>query len=175
MSRTAREAVKKAGPWLLVLVVAAAVLIAIGWGWTPLKPKAGMLQVGADVATSLFAVALFLERSLAVINDLFFPREGQTLLEEVADDPKREKVRVIVGFIFAVALSVAGMRTLNGLVESPPTGIQLDAFRVLDIVLTAGLLAGGSNGLAQIIEILRKQKDSLVARLEQDRRRAEPA
>lgn len=168
----------------VLLVVGAQGGLGVG---IPYKPKA--LEAAADLATSLFVVALFLERALAVINDLLFGKEQQLAdaaffasgsatarkgLAEVSS--KKEMTRLAVGFLFGLLVSGAGPRTLEGLLNLSALQIS-DSHRALfygvDIVLTAGLLAGGSNGLALIIEILKKRAQSTYWNL-MDSLRARP-
>ncbi|WP_316395237.1 hypothetical protein [Bradyrhizobium sp. 33ap4] len=115
-----------------------------------------------------------------MINDLLFGEEQQTAdaaffasesatarqaLVEVSS--KREATRLAVGFLFGLLVSGAGPRTLEALLDlSPVPPLQLSGshrtlFYGVDVVLTAGLLAGGSNGLAVIIEILKKRTQSI--------------
>jgi hypothetical protein len=169
---------------LVVLIVGAMDGLGVG---IPYKRDA--LKAAADLATSLFVVALFFERSLAVINDLLFGKEQQSAdeaffatgdgsrLAVVAS--KKEMTRLAVGFLFGLLVSGAGPRILEALLELspapplPPLKIS-DSHRALlygvDIVLTAGLLAGGSNGLAAIIDIIKKRTQSFYWHLMEERR-----
>lgn len=123
--------------------------------------KRDALKAAADLATSLFVVALFFERALAVINDLLFGKEQQldaaffasgdrTELAEA--NFKKEATRLAVGFLFGLLVSGAGPRTLEALLDLPPLGSASpklsDSHRTLfygvDIVLTAGLLRAGA-------------------------------
>uniref|UniRef100_UPI002FE20A4D hypothetical protein n=1 Tax=Phenylobacterium sp. TaxID=1871053 RepID=UPI002FE20A4D len=150
-----------------------------------------MPAAGVKVATALFVVALFLERSLAVLNGLLFP-EGPALERKVVDPmlsatcqrgaqdeldqvkARKARVRMAAGFVFALAIAAAGTRTLEGLMEPPAKDLidQLALFRGADIVLTAGLLAGGSDGLARIIDALKELIENLKARRRAETRAA---
>jgi len=71
-----------------------------------------------------------------------------------AVDAKRERARLLLGFAASFAISAAGVRTLTGLVAE---GQVLTSYAtIVDIMLTAGLLAGGSNALAKLIEVLQE-------------------
>jgi hypothetical protein len=172
---------------LVVLIVGAMGGLGVG---IPYKRDA--LKAAADLATSLFVVALFFERALAVINDLLFGKEQQladaafftsgdgTKLAEV--NSKKEATRLAVGFLFGLLVSGAGPRTLEALLDLPPLASASpklsDSHRTLffgvDIVLTAGLLAGGSNGLAAIIEIIKKRLQSFYWNLMESLRTKPP-
>jgi hypothetical protein len=53
-----------------------------------------------------------------------------------------------VSFIIGVIISIAGFRVLDSLfISEGITGIQLRIYNYTDILLTAGILAGGSNGI----------------------------
>jgi hypothetical protein len=164
---------------LVVLIIGTTGGLGVG-----IQYKRDALKAAADLATSLFVVALFFERALAVINDLLFGNEQQ-----IADEAffangdgtkvavvtsKKEMTRLAVGFLFGLLVSGAGPRTLEALLELPPgTGLS-DSHRALfygvDIVLTAGLLAGGSNGLAIIIDVIKKRTQSFYWHLMEERR-----
>ena len=134
-----------------------------------------MLEEGGKVAGALFVVAVFLERSLAVLNGLWSGDPVRRARAALATDRAaglmlmaeadlwKERVRLAVGFLFALLISAAGARTLEGLMAAPEAGDQRALFHGVDMVLTAGLLAGGSNGLAQLIELLKAQvQDTLM-------------
>lgn len=122
--------------------------------------KRDALKAAADLATSLFVVALFFERALAVINDLLFGKEQQLDAAffasgdrtELAEANFKEATRLAVGFLFGLLVSGAGPRTLEALLDLPPLGSASpklsDSHRTLfygvDIVLTAGLLRAGA-------------------------------
>jgi len=74
-----------------------------------------------------------------------------------------------LGFIIGIIISAVGIRTLGSIIdvsmiENNP--VQIIAFRVIDTVLTGGLLAGGSDGIHKIAELFRNffEGQSAVAR-----------
>jgi hypothetical protein len=76
-------------------------------------------------------------------------------LREIAD--KEEKLRIVIAVPVAFFLSAAGVRTLSALMMVngvAAESIQGQALLGADIVLTAGLIAGGSNGLAQLLKLI---------------------
>lgn len=175
--------------WLVPAIAALGVILAFVAAcslWPGLAYKANIVTQGADAAAALFIVAVFLERSLAVINSILFGQQEKQIEAQLAAalrgepdfavaadlekqlavlDAWKERLRVGLGFIFAVGVSAAGARTLTALLALPGSKDQLYLFTAIDILLTAGLLAGGSNGIAMIIEILKKQATTTLARL----------
>ena len=61
------------------------------------------------------------------------------------------------GLMLGLAISLAGVRTLNSLVTPDSyAGLsvsQKNFFDLVDVVITAGLVAGGSNGLHSILQV----------------------
>ena len=76
-------------------------------------------------------------------------------LREIAD--KEEKLRIVIAVPVAFFLSAVGVRTLSALMMIngvAAESIQGQALLGADIVLTASLIAGGSNGLAKLLQII---------------------
>jgi len=167
----------KSATWLLsaayLLVIAVFILIVRDPSHN-LHPaeayKDNVILAAVGVATALFVVAIFLERSLAVMNALLFGDElrdahlarvdsasADAETKATADArvaaamSKKERMRLLVGFIAGLLISAGGIRTLGGLVAAPNPTDWL--FEPMDVLLTAGLLAGGSNGLAYLIQV----------------------
>lgn len=161
----------KAAGWLLgvafALVVLIFILITIDNPLGGAQPyKQPILESALSVVTSLFVVALLIERSLAIVNSLIWGEEQRKVELQLVDGKdkadarkslaevmaKKERLRLLLGFVAALFVSAVGIRTLQGLVElSAPSAL----FYPVDVLLTAGLLAGGSNGLAFLIQFLK--------------------
>jgi hypothetical protein len=167
---------EKAAGWLIaagfVLIIAI-----VGLNAGHLTPgqnyQQNMPQAGATVALGLLVVTLFVERSSAVVNALLFgdsqrnadlhlrnagPDEiGAAQQELAAVMTRKERVRLLFSFASGILISVAGVRTLQGLlaIASPPVPPLTGLFEAVDVVLTAGLIAGGSNGLAFLVQLLK--------------------
>lgn len=130
-----------------------------------------MTAAGVKVIASLVVVALILERALAAFNDLLFGQALTDARQGIATAPNRsaeqvdttrERARLILGLAAGLLISAAGMRTLLGLTKMP----TLDSFQTaIDIWLTAGLLAGGSNGLAKLVDVLHEGAAQRVSAL----------
>ena len=66
---------------------------------------------------------------------------------------------MITGLFVGIIISSLWIRTLNQLVttesiQSLPS-LQSSAFRFIDVLLTGGLIAGGSDGIHKIIDLYR--------------------
>jgi hypothetical protein len=87
--------------------------------------------------------------------------QSQTPRNALAEFAKAEEaIRIAFGFCFAVLVSTAGVRTLAALVMidgsgGMPDGFQKSLAHMLDIALTAGLIAGGSDGLAKLLQLIK--------------------
>lgn len=167
---------QKAAGWLMaaafVLIVAIVGLNA-GHLTQGINYQQNMPQAGASVALGLLVVTLFVERSSAVVNALLFgdaQRNADLKLRNVEDADlapaqqelasvmtRKERVRLLFSFASGILISVAGVRTLQGLlaIASPPVPPLTPLFEAVDVVLTAGLIAGGSNGLAFLVQLLK--------------------
>lgn len=87
--------------------------------------------------------------------------------DDAAVEAKKKRIRVVVGFLFGLAISAAGVRSLAALVEPDPTDVlsQINLFNAVDIVVTAALLAGGSDGMAKLAQLLRIAIDRTITKL----------
>jgi len=117
---------------------------------------------------SLFAIALFFERCIEVIVAIFRNKKAAEYKNELEKSPtdKAEKklthyrletqsISLRVSFIVGIVVSAAGIRILGELVTIP-SGIALpqqNFFHLVDIFITAGVLAGGSDGIHQLMTV----------------------
>jgi hypothetical protein len=123
-------------------------------------------------------VVLVVERAMASVNAIVFgteqraadlaseddQRHGLIQLSKVLGD--KERARILGSFIAGLFISAAGVRTLEGLLET--TALSAPANSLLypvDVVLTAALIAGGSNGLAFLLGLT---KEKLMPRGEKE-------
>lgn len=93
--------------------------------------------------------------ALQEIKDRLFEAEENL---QAHQDYTRQRI-LQIAIVFALLLSAVGLRSLEGIVQYPETEtiseiFRLYLFRILDISLTAGLIAGGSEGLHSIIKKL---------------------
>ena len=164
----------KAMGWLFAAAIVAMIAALAMRNLLPgLKYQDEMLDKAIETVLALLIVTLFVERSMAVINALLFGEqqrdadiamaraqggEGKAKAEEAQAQvlTLKERVRLLLGFGVALFISAAGVRTLEGLMQGlPPTEAGKQLFFGVDIVLTAGLIAGGSNGLAFLLQLLK--------------------
>jgi hypothetical protein len=164
----------------LILALTVAALVWFAKDIPAALPLASDMAVAAaKVVASLFAVALLLERALAAFTDLLFGQERSDANQQLAAahapppaeagaapalapvlraleqiDSKRERARLLMGLAAGFVISAAGIRTIAGLVAAPQTMTWFQT--IVDICLTAGLLAGGSNGLSKLADVLQE-------------------
>lgn len=158
-----------------------------------IKFKNNMADEAGKLLGALLVIALFLERLLAVCNIIIFAqkeREIEGALLQVGNsreqynelikaytnlEGEKDRLRVIWAFLMALVIAGAGVRTLAPLIMLPVvspaepfplwTDPQKSFFSFVDIVLTAGILAGGSDGIAKLISTLKLQLSTIRSRL----------
>ena len=95
--------------------------------------------------------------------------EARQRLDELCQDKLRYRARtriyaLRIGVIMGVAVSVAGLRTLGVLV--PETAVmafglvQQVIFHTMDVIITGGVIAGGSDGIHKMAEWYRLAMES---------------
>jgi len=169
-----------------IFIVAFAALLGI-WRFGGVPFVSDVPAAATKLVASLLIVTLFTERSLAAINAAVFGGKQKLYESKIRDldiglelgtlqpvnaqaDAKiyrtnlavlagqEEKVRIAIGFAFAVLISAAGVRTLSALVmiDGLEDGTQKNLAHMVDILLTAGLIAGGGNGLAELLQLMKQ-------------------
>lgn len=84
-----------------------------------------------------------------------------------------KEIALLVGFVFGIFVSLAGVRALHGLLsDSTQTGTL---FTVADIVVTGAMLAGGSEGIHRMANAFTSFMDSLSAQADASQKRATDA
>lgn len=118
---------------------------------------------------SIFAIALFFERCIEVVVAIFRNKTAELLKNEL-DKPHHNKdaetnltnyrletqsISLRIGFVVGIVVSAAGIRILGELVTIPSyiSQPQQNFFHLVDIFITAGVLAGGSDGIHQIMTV----------------------
>ena len=161
--------------WLALLVVAVGVVVVIqGDALKPIDVAAGegpfltaLVQLGI-----LYVVALFVERSLEVLLKAW-RQGGKTRLEEqarAADDSGRaaaeselqeyragtQKRALLAGLTLGIMVSLSGVRLLGPIFDfgAAASGFQQGLFQFTDILLTAGLIAGGSATIHELMALI---------------------
>lgn len=74
---------------------------------------------------------------------------------------KEDALRVWVGLAVCTFVAMVGVRTLGSLMQP---SANTTFFNTVDIVVTAGLLAGGSQGIAQLSDVISKVLSAAKAR-----------
>lgn len=118
---------------------------------------------------SLFSIALFFERCIEVIVAIFRNKKAAEYKNELDKSPtdkdiekkltnyrlETQSISLRVSFIVGIAVSAMGIRILGELVDIPQDiGLsQKNLFNLVDIFITAGVLAGGSDGIHQLMTV----------------------
>ena len=133
-----------------------------------------MAVAAASTITALLAVTLFVERAMAGVNAIVFGDAQRIAERQLIEGTKtalstlsnvlgvKERVRLFGSFLAGLFVSAAGIRTIEGLVQAGTADPPSNSFLIpVDIILTAALIAGGSNGLAFLLQLA---KDTLTDR-----------
>ena len=169
-------------------LLAAKNLLPAGIAFKPVDP-----QTVFGLLTWLFAVALFVERAVEVVvlvlrdagadvlqarvdaaqaqidaaqkNDPAAPATSTALTEASsalgAFRADTKEIALCIGFVFGVLVALAGVRALGGLVAAP-AGATL--FTAVDTVITGAVLAGGSEGIHQMVNVFSDFMTALSAK-----------
>jgi len=65
-----------------------------------------------------------------------------------------KRIALASSFLLGLFIAATGIRAIEPLIESVPDNIQGSFFRLFDILLTGGLIAGGSEGIHKITQFL---------------------
>lgn len=156
-----------------VLIIAVALLVSVFELTSTAVLKEGINQADYN---SLFAnlaiIAVILERFIEVFNSIW-RRKGKIELQLAVDAAKTPEERLTAqkaldtyrsqtetyamygGFMVGLVVAIAGVHVLQVIYDmSSLTGWQSALFRATDIVLTAGLLAGGSKGVNAVTAVV---------------------
>lgn len=163
---------------ILITLLIAAVL-------QPQGIQFGVFDIAAafKILTILFVIALFQERALDVFLTIIRAPESEEMkrnLEKLKSEPKSPKrdkaieeldkklsdykiatrnMAMKIGYFTGFIIAMIGIRSLEPMIDLDQFGnissMQQSAFRVVDVFITGGLLAGGSDGIHKITEILR--------------------
>ena len=136
--------------------------------WQPKFQSAIYLKTESytDIVIGLFsaylAISLAIESAVEIYLKVFIKSnsngEDEAENEGIKKDSKIKTNASIASLIVGIAVSLAGVRFLEPFFEiSSLSGFQLLLFHSLDILLTAGLLSGGSDGIHQITSFYRQQ------------------
>jgi len=62
-------------------------------------------------------------------------------------------IALFISFILGLLVSMSGIRAIQPLIDLPLTSIHVFNLSFIDIILTGGLLAGGSDGVHQLVRV----------------------
>ena len=165
--------------WVASLVVALAALVFfLSDALTPLDARDGAAPFRTALAQLgiLYIIALFVERSLEVLIKAW-RQGGKSALEAdvraaAEGEPARaaaerslqeyragtQRRALLVGLTLGIMVALSGVRLLGPIFDPAATGappaFQQDLFRFTDILLTAGLIAGGSATLHELLALI---------------------
>lgn len=92
-------------------------------------------------------------RSLAPLGDIDQLLEAEAQLEQIKNE-RRRTLRV-AGFAAGIVIALFGFRVLSNLLVEPIADpIQNRFVTIMDMVLTAGLVSGGSGGIHNLVNVL---------------------
>ena len=162
--------------WLALLVLALTTIVfLLGDSLQPIRTKDGeapfltaLTQLGI-----LYIVALFVERSLEVLIKAW-RQGGKSRLEEAVrlaeEGAKAETERaleeyragtqrraLLLGLTLGILVSLSGVRLLGPIFEfdaASTWSFQQAVFQFTDIIVTAGLIAGGSSSIHQVMALV---------------------
>ena len=159
--------------WTLIVLALAIFIISLRDSLRPIDTKDDPFLIALSQLGILYIVALIVERSLEVIIKAWRQADKSHYKERVrlAEDDSRaeaqkelEKYRtgtqkraLIVGLILGIFLSVSGIRFLGAIFYfSDVSGwsFQQGMFQFIDIILTAGLIAGGSATIHELMALI---------------------
>ncbi|WP_299488972.1 hypothetical protein [Acaryochloris sp. IP29b_bin.137] len=115
-----------------------------------------------NLLISLWMIAWLLESLLEVLLNIF---KGQ-------NDGDTKKFTYTVGFLLSLFIAMAGVRTLDVFFtpNEEASLLQQKFFYFIDVVLTAGVLAGGSDSIHQLTQTFRSLVLSVKQSSEDDAR-----
>jgi hypothetical protein len=63
------------------------------------------------------------------------------------------RIAFAAGVIMGTVISALGVRVVQPLIQLPSNGQQLVLFNLVDVLLTAGLIGGGSDGIHKVVSV----------------------
>jgi hypothetical protein len=141
----------------------------------PIREKFSVPQL-METLSGIFVLVLVIERVTEVFVAML--RDKDQIVRNRADEGTTEaraaellaykattkRLALWLGFVLALLLCAGGVGVLESVLVKPSGG-GADFFRALDILFTAGLLAGGSDGwhqwIAMIDAFFRRKKDEM--------------
>lgn len=159
--------------WVGLAVVATGVVVALlEEQLKPATANSDILERALMQLGVLYVLALFVERALEVFVKAWRQARRTVLESELAalDKDGGEWLRkrgeleayrtgtrrraLLLALTFGIFLSLAGVRTLGVLFGQPEGELQAVAFLFSDVLVTAGLIAGGSSAVHELMSLI---------------------
>ena len=175
---------------LIALVLVATATVIFGWAPGVATFKLETSDVIVETLMGLLVAALFMERAQEVFITAWRQKDREALESELENvkskatgiesakseaqltkevSEYRGETRLIafgLGLFIGLLFALSGIRTLSQIVNHENVvGLQESLFFTFDIVLTAGVIAGGSEGLHKLISVFTDAFDATRARL----------
>ena len=158
--------------FICLIIFVAIVISVFGWFDTVQLRKDIDYNHYSSLFAGLFIITVIVERFIEVFNSIW-RRKGR--LEHIRDveyagtdedrieaqrklDAYRARTETLAmysGFAIGIIIGICGLRTLHSIFDfAALQGFQKTAFLATDIVLTAGLIAGGSKGINAVTSLV---------------------
>ena len=102
------------------------------------------------------------------IEEHFYDQLEDARIEKMDYRASTRVLALRVGLLFGLMISIAGVRSIGVLVDeavlSQLSSLQLRMFNVVDVLLTGGVMAGGSDGIHKMTELYRSYVEINVKR-----------
>jgi hypothetical protein len=157
-----------------IVITGLGVVVSAGARLVPFRPDISIAML-SGILLPLVVVSLFMERALEVLltpwrRNAVDHFEVQMRTAEAAGAPtahleekltlhksETRELAFLAGLALGTVVSAAGVRSLQPLIDTQQfialSSLQRNALAGIDVVMTAALLAGGSDGLHRIISI----------------------
>jgi hypothetical protein len=158
----------------IVLLVLLVVIAVVGFDAIRSVKLNDELQLNdySTLFANVLVITIIVERFLEVFNAIW-RRKGKLQLTRKVQDAKNDESKkqaqeqldsyrartqtlaMYSGFVIGILAGIAGVRTLEIIFDfSSLTGTQETLFHSIDILLTAGLIAGGSKGINAVTRVI---------------------
>jgi hypothetical protein len=177
------------GVWVLwvLLAILLALAIPLAWGADSLQLKQD-LAVGdvTRLLTTFFVLALFVERTLEVFitawrGEETVKRENEIQAEKQKAAPddlitkanwlaeykcETQAIALRTGLALGVLIAAVGVRSFEVFVAAPGAqdGMQAGTFKVLDVLVSGGIIGGGSDAIHKMMNVITEFFDATAKR-----------
>ena len=155
--------------WISLTVLAVAIVILIFGDTLKVlqpKPDGSAFLIALSQLGILYIVALFVERALEVLIKAWRQGGKVCLEQEEGDNGQKEKKlkkykagtqrrALLTGLTLGLLVSLSGVRLLGPIFPFSDIGaFQTAVFHFTDIIITAGLIAGGSSTIHELMALI---------------------